>query len=136
VNKMIEIPNISLPFSRDLMPQIRDEKSFIATLKKNDVSYTESSVSPLSLKATQMEFDIGKVEAMMLKPSKSKVIVSNDNYILDGHHRWLVAHNKKQKLDIIRVDLPILELIAMSKRSLVECVKNVIRESLTNKKYK
>lgn len=44
---------------------------------------------------------------LSIKPS----LTSKDGYILDGHHRWLVDHNKGQKHHTVTVDLPIKDLI-------------------------
>lgn len=141
----IDIPKSGMAFARILMPQIGDIESFKANLKKENVPFKETKVHPKELKATQQEFNKDKVAEMMLDPNtkKSKVIISNDNYILDGHHRWIVAHNKKQKLDAIKVDLPILELMRTAKsfedttyKPVTECVINVIKESLSRRNYK
>lgn len=138
----IQIPKIGMTFSRALMPQIgKDIKS---NLTKNGVPFKEIKVHPNDLKSTQSEFDLDKVRLMMLEPFKPQtdIIISNDNYILDGHHRWLVAFNKNKRIAVLQVDLPILELMRLTKsfetteyRPLVECVKNVIKSAVTNRKY-
>jgi len=140
----IEIPKIGMTFSRALMPQIGDENEFIQNIKKSGVDYKEEKVDPNSLKATQSEFDKNKIAEMMIDPSSTKngIIISNDDYVLDGHHRWIVAYNKNQKIKVIRVDLPILELMRLAKsfeettyKPITESVKNVIRETLRKRKY-
>lgn len=141
----IQIPKIGMTFSRILMPQIGDEKKFISNLKNSGVSHKEEKVDPNNLKASQSEFDLDKVSQMMFEPitEKTGIIISNDNYILDGHHRWIVAYNKGIKIKVIRVDLPILELMRLAKsfeettyKPVVENVKSVIRESLKYRKHK
>lgn len=136
----IIIPKIGMTFSRILMPQIGDIKDYLDKLKENNIQYTEEKVDPKTLKATQSEFNTEKIAQIMMEPnmsSKSGVIVSNDDYVLDGHHRWIACYNKDISIKIIRVDLPILELMRISKtfdtiehKSVVESVKNVIRESI------
>ena len=131
-----------MTFSRALMPQIgKDIKS---NLTKNGVPFKEIKVHPNDLKSTQSEFDLDKVRLMMFEPFKfqTDIIISNDNYILDGHHRWLVAFNKNKKITVLQVDLPILELMRLTKsfetteyRPIVECVKNVIKFTIINRKY-
>jgi hypothetical protein len=141
----IEIPKIGMTFSRVLMPQLGPEDEFKKNLDKADVKYKEVSVNPKDLKASQSEFDLDKVSLMMIEPRqyKSGVIISNDNYILDGHHRWIVAFNKNQKLNVVKVDLPILELMRLAKtfenttyKPIVECVKSVIYRAVADKRYK
>lgn len=140
----MEIPKIGLTFSRDLMPQIMDQRKLIQKLKEDDISYKNKTINPKDLRSSQQEFDMDKVASMMIEPYKSKsdIIISNDNYILDGHHRWLVALNRNQNLNVLCVDLPILELMRVAKslesvtyKPVVECVKNVIKESLRKKIY-
>ena len=134
-----------MTFSRVLMPQLGPEDEFKKNLDKADVKYKEVSVNPKDLKASQSEFDLDKVALMMIEPRqyKSGVIISNDNYILDGHHRWIVAFNKNQKLNVVKVDLPILELMRLAKtfenttyKPIVECVKSVIYRAVADKRYK
>jgi len=140
----IEIPKIGMTFSRDLMPQINDKNKFIKNIRESGVSFKEEKIDPKNLKSTQSEFDMEKITSMMFEPSLNKyvIIVSNDNYVLDGHHRWIVAYNKNQKIKAIRVDLPILELMRLAKtfedksyKPIVENVKNVIRNTLKQRKY-
>lgn len=143
-DKGITIPKIGLTFSRILMPQLGNKQEFLKNLSLNNVSYDEKVVDPVDLRASQQEFDTDKIAVMMLEPFKSKsdIVISNDNYILDGHHRWIVALNKKQKLRVIQVDLPILELMRMAKsfenttyKPIVECVRNVIKSAITKRIY-
>jgi hypothetical protein len=113
----IDIPQHkdSLKFSRDELPQIKsdDVDGFLNHLKRKGIDHQRKIVNPSRMRATQNEFNIDKVRGMMAnkhlsgKPSLS----SKDNYILDGHHRWLVDHNKKQHHNTIEIDLPIKELI-------------------------
>jgi len=141
----IEIPKIGMTFSRLLMPQIKDRKSFLKTLDNQNIKYDNIIVNPEGMKATQSEFDLDKVRLMMSEPLRedSGIIISNDNYILDGHHRWIVYFNLKRKMKVIKVDLPILELMRIAKeqknidyKPVVECVINVIKSSLATRKYK
>jgi len=46
--------------------------------------------------STQSEFSDKGVEAAMTNGKMNKpIIISSDNYVLDGHHRWLAAKNAK-----------------------------------------
>jgi hypothetical protein len=140
----IKIPKIGLTFSRILMPQLGPLGEYKKKLDESGVAYSEERVDPNDLKASQSEFDMNKVALMMDEPIKAQsgVIVSNDNYILDGHHRWIVAYNKNMKLTVLKVDLPILELMRLSKtfenthyKSVTESIKIVVRESLNRRLY-
>ena len=135
---MITIPSIGLALDRDLLPQINKPKDFIDMLDKKEIPHKEEMVDPDTLKAIQTEFDKDKIANIMLEPyNLMGIIISNDNYILDGHHRWVAAYNKGIKIKATRVDLPILELINIAKRNNVtECVKNVIKNAVGSRYYK
>jgi len=50
--------------------------------------------------------------------NKSVLIASNDNFIIDGHHRWLsglLIDPKKMKSDVLLIDLPIKTLLPLSR---------------------
>lgn len=144
----IEIPKIGMTFSRALMPQIDSDKldDYLSYLKEKNIEYTKQKLPTKELKATQMEFDTDKVCEMMQSPSGNKpIIVSSDGYILDGHHRWLADYNKNKDSSskVVVVNLPILELMRISKyfnnvehRPLVESIKSVVRKALRERMYK
>lgn len=103
VFKMIEkaeviIPPHSLGIPRSQMPQIEDDcmEDFILHLKKNGVGIRKADVKVKNLKATQKELNADAVKNLLKEnPNKLKkpIFVSSDNYILDGHHRWLAMYN-------------------------------------------
>ena len=144
----IEIPKIGMTFSRALMPQIDSDKldDYLSYLKEKNIEYTKQKLPTKELKATQMEFDTDKVCEIMQGPSGNKpIIVSSDGYILDGHHRWLADYNKNKDSNskVIVVNLPILELMRISKyfnnvehRPLVESIKSVVKKALKERMYK
>lgn len=144
----IKIPPPGLTFSRDQMPQLGPLGDVLKNLRKNKVEFHKELIDPKKLKSSQSEFNKNKILDIMInrKNTLSGVIISNDNYILDGHHRWLAHYNENKKIEVIRVDLPILELIRLVKTfenthykdintfSISKTVKSVVRESLRNSK--
>ena len=143
----IEIPKIGMTFSRALMPQVKSGQipEFLNHLDKADIQYKTQKLSVKDLKATQSEFDLAKVDEMIGQKNKNKIIVSNDDYIMDGHHRWLADYNKNKdsKIDAIVVNLPILELLRVAKefsgteyRPITETILSTVKESLKKKRYK
>lgn len=104
---------------RKEMPQIKEEDypEFFAYLKDHGVSITDDTVPARSLKPIQKEFsDKGVVKALMLRKNDKPVIASSDNYIVDGHHRWLGAVNTRRPVSIIRADIPISKLLGLVKK--------------------
>ena len=102
---------------RKQMPQIKssDYPEFVDYLADNGASFTKETVPAKSLKPVQKEFSKKGVEKQINKLAKDgvkkPVIASSDDYIMDGHHRWLVALNTKDDVDIYRVNKPGKELL-------------------------
>jgi hypothetical protein len=75
------------------------------------------------LRASQTEMDGAKVGGMMEaiaagKIAPSPIFVSDDNYIVDGHHRWAanvgvgLGDKKEMSMPIARVNMKILPLLS------------------------
>lgn len=93
------------------------------SLRESGVKIKKEKVPVGQLKATQKEIQADKTFDMAdshLKgkydPSKEQIIVSNDNHILDGHHRWaaLLTASPDRKMEVIRVDMPMREFLEQS----------------------
>jgi hypothetical protein len=116
----------NLGLTRAQMPQIPHSQmgKFIGHIQAKGIPVKPESVNPKILKPIQAEVlgsRSGKILEQMRSgsfhetPSKG-IVVSQDGYILDGHHRWAaaVARSIEQpefKLQINRVDLPMKELL-------------------------
>lgn len=133
----IEIPPENLSISRTHMPQINHDQRdiFLKSLEDEGISHQFVRIAPIHLKATQGEFNLDKVRSIIeKKPPLNPVIISKDNFILDGHHRWLADYNqdKHEPTPLIKINLPILDLLAQARR-----FKGVDFKSVTeNTKYK
>lgn len=72
------------------------------------------------LYATQKEIKTEKVESMRGEPwlAQKPIIVSLDDYILDGHHRWaaLLADDPHYLMRTVRIGLPIRELLLVARK--------------------
>lgn len=142
----IEVPKIGMTFSRALMPQIKSDKmpSFLKHLEKQNITHVVQKLPVKELRSTQSEFDLSKVDQMIGQRSDTKIVVSNDGYIMDGHHRWLADYNtdKESKINAIVVDLPILELMRIAKefagveyKPLTETITCIVKEKLKRMVY-
>ena len=109
--------------------EVDTEAQFKVLLKRNGVAVSEpQSVAADQLKATQTELVGAKVagmaKALETEPNHPKITapiyVSNDGYVLDGHHRWAavtssaVASGKPAMMNVRVIDLPIKELVKIS----------------------
>ena len=110
-------PKDTLGVQRKDMPQVKsdDYAEFIEYLKSNGAKFTKETIPARDLKAMQKEFsDQGIIKQLMKNieqgPNRKAVIASSDDYIMDGHHRWLVAINTGADLNVFRINLPAYEL--------------------------
>lgn len=115
------------------MPQINDHEQFLKHLKSQGVGYDKKTVDTDSLKSTQADFYDEKISNLMSakKSAKKPIFVSNDQYVLDGHHRWIADHNLTGKTSAYVVDLPILDLVHLAKRR----EKESLTEGVTRKDF-
>ena len=132
--RILKIPEIGQTFSRGLMPQLSDHlEDFLKFLDAHEISHKEiMDVNPATLKSTQSNgFDYDKI--MAIPPNIHKVITSNDSHVIDGHHRWLAAHNRDNvKICAHQIDLPVLDAVARAKEFLA--TKN-LQEGITHKEF-
>lgn len=123
--------NIGLTFARKEMPQLGASRTFIQYMKSNDIDSKRQKIDPAELKSSQMEFDRSKIEGLKQKPSSNPIIVSNDGYVVDGHHRWLADSEMGRKCDSYVVDLPILDLLHKAKHyTAMELQEEITRKEL------
>lgn len=119
---------------RDNSGEVDTEEFFKEMLEKDGVKVSEpTEVPPDRLKATQSELVGVKVAGMSQvlddpsHPAYEKITapiyVSNDGYVLDGHHRWaaVVAHNAKHPdrpipMKVRVIDEPIEPLVKRSNK--------------------
>lgn len=110
-------PSQTKGIKRGNMPQVKtaDYDELIAFLKKKDIRLSLKSVKANTLKATQSNFNKDKIVDAAANYStlhKAKpIIVSSDNYIIDGHHRWLGAYNVKGDIKIYKANVDVDELL-------------------------
>lgn len=114
----------SLGIERHNMPQIeaKNVPIFLEWLMiQTSKPWKKEAVRVGSLLPTQKEYNPEKVKNMMNAPDEvltKPIIVSSDNYILDGHHRYsaMLEKNPFINFEIFRVDLDIKELLEYADR--------------------
>jgi len=125
----------NLNFRRKTMPQFDDlaMKNFITNLKNNGTSVKKTKQNVLKLNPTQNQINSEAVKYLQNKHlttkydlNKKTIMISKDNFILDGHHRWaaLILCNykptkcfkNKQNLNIscYQINLPIKKIIKLA----------------------
>jgi hypothetical protein len=83
---------------RSKMPQIekRDYEAYIKHMKDMGITQKKVKVDPKKLKPIQSEFAELGVIVSIKKNDDKPIVISNDNYVIDGNHRWLAAVNTKK----------------------------------------
>lgn len=96
-----------IPFyvPRILMPQV--EGKYYDDFRKfaGDRISEHSGIDPASVvphQRVQVDHAINLSDDLARKP----IIISEDNFILDGHHRWYWHVKKPELLNVLKVDLP------------------------------
>lgn len=112
------IPNESKGMGkrRHAMPQLSDFTAFKKDLDDNDIALVDMKIPAKELKPTQGNFNVEKVEGMRKKTGAYKpIITSNDDFVIDGHHRWLAAAQDNAQVDSRVVDMTADELFKFLK---------------------
>lgn len=93
--------------ARKNMPQIDNMDEFVKDLKKEGYKINSEKIEAKKLKPTQSDFNMDKVKGMIASGNyKNKsIVVTSDNYILDGHHRWKSHMEVGEDQPIIRVNM-------------------------------
>lgn len=116
VRNGIFYPGNTLGIARGDMPQITTEH-FPAFVDSLDVRITKTKQSISSLKPIQKEINIEKAEVIKRKQGElikqKPIIISSDNYVLDGHHRWLaiLLMDKNANVPVVKINMPIRQLL-------------------------
>jgi ribosomal protein S18 acetylase RimI-like enzyme len=104
---------------------------FFQSLRDQGVKVEEEMVNPESLRATQTELDGPKIAKTMDEMetegatpiASNPVVISSDNYILDGHHRWAASLGRDYQtgtdvphpIKVERIDEPISTLLQQAR---------------------
>ncbi len=112
LNLMLRLAEIE----RKDMPQIKSDDLPIAMnhLKNVGVDIRIESISINNIKPTQEDFIPEKVDSIVKSINSGNsvppITISADNYIVDGHHRWLAAKkisSEDGKINVVKINLPI-----------------------------
>lgn len=116
--------NERLGLRRDEMPQLDHEEclAFLDWLKADGVSVRPEAIDPAALGRTQKAINGQKVQGMVRAHRLGKfpgltdqrIVISSDNYVLDGHHRWAALRQLGSPMKVWRVDMPIDKLVGLA----------------------
>lgn len=122
--KPIEL-KYGLHIPREDMPQIKNEASFKQFLDQANIGYEELEIPVRDIKYTQKQIFPGVVKDLQkrkgrewLKSGDNAVVISNNNFCVDGHHRVYALRDidPDETIEVLRVGLPIGQLIKIIKK--------------------
>lgn len=97
---------------RHSKPQIMDQEAFITDLEESGYKATQEVVFAGSLYSSQSNFNQEKIDKMAEAYAKGNphslgsIVVTNDDYVVDGNHRWLACcQNDNKHIPAIRVNM-------------------------------
>ena len=119
--------DFGMGLSRMELPQIKstDVPEFIDWLDEKGVDSVKTSMEVGELTPIQKEINLEKTDSMAAKHEQGEinlstgkpVMVSSDEHLVDGHHRWYALRelDPNNRLDVVMIDAPILDLISLMK---------------------
>jgi hypothetical protein len=117
----------SLNIARGHMPQIeyKNQADFVGFLKNKGYKVEKKRINPKKLRASQKNFNQEKIVGLMGKDLDKPIFVSKDNYVLDGHHRWLAAWNNGDDIVGLVIDANAMEVIELMREYPKSYTKNI-----------
>lgn len=109
----------NLDRERDRMPQIPSDsvdKFLIHFADKHGIKKSKMLLN--KIKPTQNEMNDEKISGMVgdkdFDPTYNVFVVSKDNYLVDGHHRWaagLESNDEDKTVDVYKINKPIHKVL-------------------------
>lgn len=104
----------TLGIERKDMPQIEKKhmEMFIDEMAEEGIGHHDMDIDPHKLKPSQKEFSKQGVEKSIGKMIKfgdnmKPLFISEDMYVVDGHHRWLATVNSgKRTIPVVMIEAP------------------------------
>lgn len=82
-------PGVGLGLDRDDMSQVKDLEGFLRWAKMQGVSSYVDEIEARNLQPVQTEFRQDRVDAIPDEKLEDPILISKDNRVLDGTHRWV-----------------------------------------------
>lgn len=106
-------------FHRKDMPQIKtgDLMRGLELVQRSGIELTKGKIDPKRLKPSQHDIDLDKAKQIRNKGNfKKPLVISRDNYIVDGHHRWKASTLANMNtVDFFRIDLNMRDAVKLYK---------------------
>lgn len=102
--------------SRDNMPQIKNVKDYVNFIDRQQIDVVFRIMRVDHFKPTQINFDQEKVDRIKNDTNNdaTPIVVSEDGFILDGHHRYFAAVQTESEIPVYLIGLPINKLLKLT----------------------
>lgn len=112
------VPYSGFVIGRNQMPQIKYMDHFLNYIDHLGIPYSKRSASPGSFKPTQFDYDEAKIDRIrndiQSGTSQDKpIVVSEDMFVVDGHHRYFAYKLENKDINYIYVDLSLNKLLKL-----------------------
>jgi hypothetical protein len=135
LKQTMDAPNIKSLISTRLvnkfMNQIKEQDNTLVTYKSININSFKPTISELNSKKIKDMLDILSRNKII---SESYIVLSNDYFIIDGHHRWYSNkiynenNGKEENIKVIIIDLPLKNLIKKMKEYKIEYNENIYKK--------
>jgi hypothetical protein len=97
------------------MPQVSKENfpDFMKFLSSHGVTHRDRRVAADMMKPAQKEIETDRVDTVPPAGLQKPILVSQDNYVIDGHHRWFHALKNGMNIKVIQLSMKIRPLLAL-----------------------
>lgn len=111
-------PKDSLGIKRSEMPQVSsgDMPEFLNFLADRGVKFSSGDVKVKNYKSSQAEVNASAAAKLTGANLQKSIIVSNDGYVIDGHHRWYGKLISGEKFaSAVKIDMKAKDLFDVMK---------------------
>jgi len=111
---------------RHRLPNITDDKAFIEDVVSDGINVKEYADTTGIFTPTQSEFNDGKVKSIIRDNAfDNPILVSNDDFIVDGHHRWKAAKDSGINITVKKIDMDYTDIIDFLKDKIYVANKKI-----------
>ena len=117
--EQLKVPNLEdgKGRMRHSLPQLPNFQAFLDDLDANGIDTEVRTLGPWKLTPTQSNFNEDKVNRLIDEKEwdAKPIITSADDYVVDGHHRWLAAAKLGKDIKSRVIDMKCDDLLVFLK---------------------
>lgn len=117
--KQFDAKSGTLGIPRREMPQIAsgNRAAMVSFLRARGIESKREDIMAKHLLPTQAEYSPAKVQAAKdYQGGNRAILISEDGHVVDGHHQWMAALDKGERIEVIRLLAPISRVLMMAHR--------------------